>query len=531
MMVNFTFLFALAFIGIVATLVVTAIRPHLARLVALGGTAILTFAWLAARSALPLTLVIGSEQTAWPAWTWQVGEFSWSVSLGLLLLTLGALALQTPTAPSGRDLRPGFIHLLNFVTLLACWAGSLATHTLTWTLLNSVWIGGLVWAALTAPSAAREERLAALPARLAGAFAAILLLWLAAASAGPQSGLATAAQWSTLTQLLILLAAAVQLGVFPFHAWRFQDWDAPASSAALLFSAPAAAGGLLLARLESASDIGLAFALPFTLLGLLALFAGARRAWLASGTDVSLPLALIQAQAGLVLLAGVWAGPQAVLAETAVLLLAGGILVMVRAHSRSDNASRLPQFGPLIALAALAAFPLTAGFTGRSAVYNAWLAQGHWLLVLVTALLHVPLLLVALQALAPSFIRPTEGEPTAEVGGLSDELPRQLALLAPALGLFSIASLSLAAPISWLAILFPIVIVAALAWQLDETTELREMLQKAFALPTSVRPAWNSLGRALASLSRAIREALTILEGEGGLLWLLVFVVILYLVR
>ncbi|MFW6097414.1 MAG: proton-conducting transporter membrane subunit [Chloroflexota bacterium] len=531
MMVNLNLLFALALLSVIVTVVVVVLRPQRTRLVALGGTALLAFGWLVARSALPLTFVIGDEQSAWPAWTWQVGEFSWSVSLGVLLLALGALALQNSASEPEREYHTAFIHVLTFVTLLACWAGSLATYTLTWTLLNAVWLGGLTWTALSASPAVRQDRLAALPSLLGAGLAAILLLWLAAASAGPQSTMATAAEWSTLTQLLILLAAAVQLGVFPFHAWRFRDWDAPASSAALLYSAPAAAGGLLLARLESAGDVGLAFALPFTLMGLLALLAGARRAWLSGSIEASLPLALIQAQAGLVLLAGVWAGPQAVLAETSVLLLAGGILLLHQAGSRETASGRLPQLGPLIALAALAALPLTAGFTGRSAVYDAWLDQGHWLLILVTALLHVPLLLAALQALWPSLISTDHPDTNMASGWRTDDVPRQAALLAPALGLFSIAALSLAAPLSWAAILLPAAVAVVLAWRMDETDELRQILQEAFNLPLSVRPAWASFRRATGALSVATREALSILEGEGGMLWLLVFVVILYLVR
>lgn len=531
MMVNLSLLFTLALLSGVATLAIAALRPQQTRLVALGGTALLAFGWLVARSALPLTFVLGAEPSAWPAWAWQVGEFSWSVSLGVLLLALGALALQSAPSESERDYQTAFIHLLALVTLLACWAGSLATYTLTWTLLNAVWLGGLAWRALSAPAAVRQDRLAALPSLLGAALAAILLLWLAAASAGPQSTMATAPEWSTLTQLLILLATAVQLGVFPFHAWRFQDWDAPASSAALLYSAPAAAGGLLLARLESAGDVGFAFALPFTLMGLLALLAGARRAWLSGDTEASLPLALIQAQAGLVLLAGVWAGPQAVLAETSVLLLGGGTLLLFQAVSQQSASGGLPQLGPLIALAALAALPLTAGFTGRSAIYDAWLDQDHWLLILVTALLHVPLLLAALQALGPSLIRTAQTDAKMESDRPTDSLPRQLALLAPALGLLSIAALTLAASLSWAAILLPATVSLVLAWRLDETNELRQMLQEAFSLPFSARPAWASLRRATGALSVATREALAILEGEGGLLWLLVFVVILTLVR
>ena len=555
-MLNLGFFFALVLLGVLATAITTTLRPGQARLVALVGVALACFGWLVARAELPLSLTIGDDAAAWPAWTWQVGSPSWFVSLAVLLLALGALALRPRESPDkSRALEPVFLQLLAVVTLLACWAGSLATYVLAWTLLNGVWLVGMALS-----TRFQEEQRSSLTLRVGAGFGGIRLLWLASASggsttAGSGAAIAAVGSWPTLTRSLVLLAAAYQLGVFPFHYWHATSWlanspDVPSAPvrrndarttfgvsrfaparAALLHTAPAAAGALLLTRLENASDIGLAFALPLTLLGLLSLLLGARHAWSAAEDQPSLPAGLILAQAGVALLAGVWAGPQAALAETAVLVLGGGVLLLANGI-RQHQSDRLPiQPGPIIAVAALAGLPLTAGFVGRGALYDAWLAEGRWLLVLATAILHVPLLLAALRAVWPTDLAADTGVRIGEAGRAQSALPRLLALLLPALGLLSVARLGQTSVLAWLAILLPIAVAVVLMPRLSGSAELRQMLQEALSVPLPARRPWHGLRRLGTAAATATREALAILEGEGGLLWLLIFVVVLYLAR
>jgi hypothetical protein len=522
-MVNLGIIFGLLLASAALTIVVAFARPQQTPLVALGSMALLCFAWLLARPALPLSLSIGPAGGGWPGWSWQVGPLAWTVSLAVFLLSLGALALDAQRYGARRQpFDTALIMLLAVATLAACWAGSLATHVLTWTLLAAIWIGGM---ALSARG--HEQRMASLSWRAGAALAAVLLLWLAAASAGPAADMSGVAAWSTLTRSLVLLAATYQLAVFPFHRLRLSDWALPPALSAMLTLAPAAAGAVLLARLEAGSEIGLAFALPFTLMGLLALLAAVRRAWIASNAGRSLPLALIQAQTGLVLLAGVWADPQAVLAETIVLLLGGGILLLAGNRRESHLPGRVPQPGALLAIAAFAALPLTAGFTGRSALYGAWLEEGRWVLVLATALLYLPLLTALLIAHLPTG-RPGDN---SETQAPKPDLPRVLTFLLPALGLFSVV-LGQASVATWLAILLPALLAVFFAWRLREITELRQMLREAFTMPAlPTAPPWSGARRVFSAAWTAAREALVILEGEGGLLWLLLFVVILYLVQ
>lgn len=521
-MINLGIVFGLLLTSVVVTLAIYVVRPQHTRPVALVGAALLSFVWLIARASLPLSLVVGSESAVWSAWLWQVGPLSWMLSLVVLLLTLGALALDTQAgdAPSSGASDAALIQFMAGVTLLACWAGSLAAYVMTWSLLAVVWAAGTAFS-----ERERRQRMTSVARRVGAAFGSVLLLWLAASSGGPGNDISAIGAWPALTRALALLAATYQLGVFPFHRWRLRDWGMPSARAAMLQVAPAAAGALLLARLEAGSETGLAFALPFTLLGLLALLSGARRAWIASDLGSSLPLALIQAQAGLVLLSGVWADPQAVVAESLLLLLGGGVLILGSDPDRRPFAGRFPQPGLLISIAAFAALPLTVGFTGRTALYGAWLEQGRWILVLVTALLQLPLLV----ALLLVYLRAGEGAATKQSRDLSaPDLPGLLALLLPALGLFAWVSLGQTSLLSWLAILAPTALAGILAWRLEERSELQQTLHEAFAMPALPGSSRLSVARdAVTALVVAAREAVALLEGEGGLLWLLLFVVIL----
>jgi hypothetical protein len=225
------------------------------------------------------------------------------------------------------------------------------------------------------------------------------------------------------------------------------------------------------------------------------------------------------------LLAGVWTGAQAVVAESLLLLLGGGVLLLGSDQDHSHFAGRLPQPGQLISIAAFAALPLTVGFTGRSALYGAWLEQGRWILVLVTALLQLPLLV----ALFFANVRTGEGATMKQITDLSaPDLPRLLALLLPTLGLFSWTSLSQSSPLSWVAILAPVALAGIIVWRVEEKSELRQTLREAFAMPTLLASSRLPGARAAATaVAVAARDAVALLEGEGGLLWLLLFVVIL----
>jgi len=179
----------------------------------------------------------------------------------------------------------------------------------------------------------------------------------------------------------------------------------------------------------------------------------------------------------------------------------------------------------LLALLALVGLPLTAGFSGRSALYEAWLGQERWILLLVSALLHILLAMAAARAFLNRRARQNE------IPKMTPEnlLPLAISLF-PALGLLSIGRLASTPVLAWIAILLPIVAGSLLAYFVGDLAQLRPALREAFSF--KVPGLQDVQARRFAPrVGQAVREAASILEGEGGFLWLLLFLVILWLAR
>jgi hypothetical protein len=171
------------------------------------------------------------------------------------------------------------------------------------------------------------------------------------------------------------------------------------------------------------------------------------------------------------------------------------------------------------ALLALAAFPLTAGFAGRGLLYTAWLENDRWLLIVVAVLTQIPVLAAGLTRVWPRSWPP--GRPGAT----------ELALMLPAIGLVSWQQIGAVAPLVWGAIALQIVGALALFRFASEAGELRQALQQAVAVRLERRPDLAPLRQAARQAGNALREATTLLEGEGGLLWIVLFLVIVWLAR
>lgn len=523
-MLQLGFLFGLLLVGGIATLVASWLWRDQERAVALVALGVFTLVWLVARFNLPLALRWGPEAAAGlPAWTWQVDSGNWTVGLALLLLSLVALIMSNPAASANRaSLGPSTLtYLLTASALPAFCAADLTAHVSGWT-----WLG-IVWALILYTGLRAKTEPPSLLGRLGKSWVAVLLLWLAALAAPDAGEALSISAWPTLTRSLVLLAATWQLLAFSAFARQCADAREETPLVALLHTLPAAAGAMLLARLEAAGDIGLGFALPLTLVGLIGLLLAMHRAWSYREQVDQVVAALLVAQANLTLLAGVWAGPQAVLAEARVLLISGTILLLTIIHRGRRQTTLLSQAGAILAGMALSAFPLTAGFTGRSAVYEAWLAQGNWTLLLVTAFLHLPLASAILSLLWPReapFLAPDRAR-------LRREAPQATALALPALLLLSPAGVLQAAPLTWLVILVPIASAVALRMVLSQEPDVQPALRASLAVRLPLGPAASALRRLAAVAHAGLRQALVVLEGEGGLLWLLLLLVIFWLAR
>jgi hypothetical protein len=324
------------------------------------------------------------------------------------------------------------------------------------------------------------------------------------------SGVLEIDSWSgpVLTETFWLLAACIALGVFPFHLWRREPAQQHTAVVTLANSAPTAAGAVLLAWLAGGEAIT-SYALPLTMAGLLGLLWAAYLAW-----SRRVVLALILGQASLVLLLGVWGTGAAVLAESRVLLLSGGTFLLA---ARVPGETVWRRLALVPALLALAAVPLTAGFTGRGLLYTAWLENERWLLIIVAVLTQIPVLAAGLTLVWP------RSWPPGHYGFA------ELALLLPVLGLFSWHEIGAVSPVAWGAVALQIVGALALFRFAREAGELQQALQLALTVKREKAPDLTPLRGALRNAGNALREATTILEGEGGLLWIVLFLVIIWL--
>lgn len=491
-------------------------RPGLARWVAWGSVALVTVGWLLARQQTllppPDAGIDNSLNGLQLLWRWRVDLTAWQLSSWLLLLLLLVVSVWR------EDNEQTGVHLaltlgLGLAGLLSLWAETPAALIGSWTLVSGLWWVGL-W--LDSDSPARQET--HLWLRLSGLWGAILSLWWGLVV---MAGNGRPSAW-------LLLAAVVQMGVFPLHGWRPTQSSRRTSWWILLLLVPAASGVSLLVRTATNAAAMAAYTLPLTGLGLLSLMAGVLLAWRELDDPLRLTAALSVGQAGLVLLAAVWAGPAAALAEARVLLLAGGLLFAV---SRVEH-NLVRSFAAVLAVAGLAAAPVLAGFAGRTALYNVWLADGRLLLLLITALLHVPLVAAALLGIGLWRERTAdERRLSLPLAGRPAFVVTHLGLLLPVLALLTVQGLGAAGWLSWLLVLLPLGAGLFLSRYAGQVLEIAQLMRQSLHLRLPWPTVYTAGQAVLGGIGAAVREAANILESEGGMLWLLLFLILFWLAR
>ena len=504
----------LLLIGAVVTAAAASYQPRWTRVTAVSTAALVFLLWLTLRLVLPILPDATRLSAAWhvDGWTWALGG-AW------LLLLLAALLLRFQAAPAAaneplpRFPQSSLMLLLGGVTLTAVWAGTPALVVTTWSLL------ALVWAAVAALLRREQPDLASVNtwvAPAAGLLLGALGLWYAAALGG-------GADWSTWTaaaRTAALLAILAQMAAVPLLGRRVLAAVADGSeTAVLLLTGPALAGAAMLVGLAATGPMPAL--LPMTLIGLLVVLLGLRRVWAHLAEPAPMGMGLLLVQIGWLLLAALWAGPAAATAEARVLALAAGFLFLAVRGVRADTADPVGRglrlAGWLLALAALAGLPLTAGFNGRAGLYTAWLTAGGWPLVVVAALLHGMLITaVCLAALSR-----TDDEAEAPSSLIS-----QAARLLPAIGLLALpVALAQAAIGTWLALLLPMAAGVAAVRFAPDGPAAAAVVQRSTAVrvPTVPWRRWAHL------LTGALRDAAVLLEGERGLLWLLLLAALIVL--
>ena len=439
---------------------------------------------------------------------WVMTETAWHLT-GIALLTLlaaaVALAVQRPDGIAGQQ--AGLTNFLAAATLPAVWAADDRTRVLS----VSVFVLVLVFCRWRND----RERPALDPSALWPA-TSVVLLWLGSAT-------------PTLESIAVLLAAATLMGVWPFAGWPKGSGDVPALSM-MTAAMPVIAAAALLGGVLASLSFGPIAIIVATTTGLLSLIVGLIRVW--NQPSGGLFNGLQSGLAGVVLLAAVWAGAPALPPAVRLAAFIPALLMFRQAgqemHQPASSVSgpgagrlRLPtrQVAAAVAYLTLAGMPLTVGFTTLSILYEAWQDWGGVVLALVMVLVLSLWLATIVLAGRESVNFPSAGH---------DARLQAATLVIPVIGLMQLpAGVSTISAATWMAIIAAAGAGALLGRFLPGLESLGSLLQESMTLPASagrIRSQWRRFHSLAAN---AVSDALEILQGDFGLLWLLGLVLLL----
>ncbi len=451
-----------------------------------------------------------------------VDEFSFPFALALATLILGIM-LTAVVRLGGVDWRVWAGNLiLAGLGILAVLAGNPLTLLLGWSALDIV--ETLIILSQVKQSARRASLVIAISARVGG-IAMLLLGGIVTWSKGETLTFATI---SSEASPYLLLAAGLRLGVLPIHLPFLDEVPLRRGLGTSLRLVPAAASLILLVR---TATVPISASLSPYLLALSALAAlyGAVT-WVTSTDELSGRPSWLLGMASLAMAAAILAQPQASLAWGIASLLSGGLLFLMTPRQRN----LLPL--PILGLISFSALPFTPAW-GGTYIYMIYASPGFAEKPLISAVL-TPILLLAHALLLAGYLRHS----LRQIDSL-EVMERWMWLIYPVgLALFPITHFLLGVwtwpqptnlPfIGWIVGVLALGL-ATLPWLWKRRTthplfvrlpdwgpSLRD---KAISLNWLYRPFWAVylfLGQLLSLIS-------SILEGDGGILWALVLLVLI----
>lgn len=433
--------------------------------------------------------------------SWVVGAAAWQLTGVALLLALTTVVYSFIHDDSRRtSLMPAAIMGLTAAALPAVWAADDQTRILGITLFAIGWaIVSRIVRSGTEESGRGNWRFAFL------LFAGVFPLWLGTALPDGRA-------------LLGVVAAAVLIGVWPFSGWRGGAGTGPATSL-LLGGLPVVVGAAALASItDGGITDGAAVALA-TALGLLGMVFSLVRAWGRSRSGLA--TALGAGLAGLVLVAAAWAGEAAMVFAVRLAVFVPAILLLSAPQESTPHGDReaasIPRATPAllglaVAFVAVAGLPLTTGFAALSPLYETWRSAGGWVLLIVLVVI-ISLWLAAIALFG-------RNRPSGPDGGR--KWRHVAALLLPIIGLihFDLAQYDVGL-LTWVALVIPPVTGALIARFVPNLEALDGLVSESVDVPASAAPLMTRFRQASRIVADAIADALAILEGENGLLWLL----------
>jgi hypothetical protein len=462
---------------------------------------------------LPKSLILSEWQsgTLFPTGlSLEVDQISWPFAVGLVTLVLAVILTDGARAAEADWSNWAGSMLLAALGVLAVLAGNPLTILLTWTALDLVELGVLL--SQVSGSRVRRQVIFAIMTRMVGSGVLIA----AGIAAQMQGQVLSFSQIPPLSIFLILLAAGLRLGILPFHVPFLRELPLRRGLGTMLRLVPVAASLVLVSRValaqENSAEPFLLSTLMLALVGLASLFAGV--AWLLAPNVLDGRSAWILITASLAIASAIRGSMAASMAWGLASIFLGGQIFLASIRER--------RFAWIlwVGLAALSALPFTPTWNGT------FLFASPYLPILI-------LFQISLVFLFLGFARQSERKGDSLIGverWVWLIYPFGLLLLPLAFFTYgwlnrpSLAEVPLA---GWL--VGPITVLMAIpgVWLRRQEARLTGRFLESIRSLFSFSWFFNLVNAVFHLVERFVRFVSDILEGEGGVLWALLWVVML----
>jgi len=415
--------------------------------------------------------------------------------------------------------QPVLLLCLAAAGLAVVWAATTMTLMMTWTFL------GLLWTLFLLTTIESRAGISSVLPRFFWILSPLLFAGIVAASQPYGTNLLDLSNWPAVTIVATLLTVMSQMGILPFVGWRPRKMPLSPDVGAVLHLLPSLAGAGLLVRLVSTGQFDSNVVLLLTLVALFSIMSGLRRIWMYGHSPSRLSADLALSLSSLAFLVGIWTGTPVLVAAVRILVFASTILFLLE---------RLPVsrsrwwrgIAPLLAFLALVGFPLTAGFTTMTAVYDVWLANSRPVFVLALAALWLPLLTAVLIKIRDSILPQPE-----ETDSRRDRLLMEGSQVFLAAGLIMVGGRALSDIhlVTWLLLVIIGAGAILLSRYVGEAQNIVVTVNAAFAPgKQQFSRFWLAVSRIGQLIVSILSEAAYILEGERGLLWLTAILAVIF---
>ncbi|MBI5566570.1 MAG: hypothetical protein HY870_16840 [Chloroflexi bacterium] len=508
-------------------------RPNLVMVVA-AALALLT--GLLVRGDAPVTQIVSGWQPVsvfTAPISFRVDQTAWIMGVGLLIAGL-ATALAWLAFPGESRPAPRALSLLLIAAAVAgVYASNLLTLTMAWGALDLMFVVALL--VRSGPQVGRRAAVAIILNTTS-----TMCVWIATLliENGHDSLYWHLVNLADEPRLWLAAAGALRLGLYPLHQWLPVDPSREANRSALLYTVPTMAGLALWARLAITRNLPEVSIVP--LFALVSAVVGAVLAWQSSRSRAGLPYVALGLSGLAMLDLGVLATGGTL---TAVAL--NWLFVMISLFIARSFSRRAPWWsaGGLVASLAIMGLPGTLGFPARSAMITNLIHSGSWGL-LAGGILSEALLIAAVIRMA--FTPPPAGDDRPI--GLVRQVACGLAIISAAAPLVLLAFnsalipgtpplnnlLSNLEPLTLLAWLLPVGVGTALAWRdlrmaTPPTSTERDAIDSEAPLWLRlIRLDWLNVavGYVVHRSTTLLRGLASVIEGEGGLIWVIVIVIV-----